>query len=508
MSYMNEYGTNGSNNEQKRRAEAKPMGYSGQQNMQGGMYNQNPNYNYNYGYSANNAGEYSYQPQKPKKKGKKVLSAVLAVLCVCAIGTSSIVGYYLFKERIPINPTITNNGGQQESTNTSTDSSESEVDRTNLPTIVQLATPDDAMKIPDIVTKLSPSVVGISCITNGSQVSGTGIIMSEDGYIITNAHVVDGASAISVVTTDKTTAQETGDSSSKSVAEKILEKQNETKTDENTIEAELVGIDVQTDLAVLKIDRTGLTPAEFGKSSEIKVGEVSIVIGNPLGFDLANTVTAGIISATDRTLTIEDRTMNLIQTDASINSGNSGGPLINAYGQVIGVTSAKVSSTYGEGLGFAIPIDEALDIVNDLVQYGYVKGRPSLGISGENISSFYAQYYGVPQGFIVRSVEQGSAAEKAGIAENDIVVGIEGELISSIEEFNEIKSKHKAGDEITVSVYRNDNIVDLNVTLDEAANTDYSQQNQQNNQNNQNTPNNRGSYDDFQDFYNDFYGNW
>ena len=274
------------------------------------------------------------------------------------------------------------------------------------------------------------------------------------------------------------------------------------------IRAELVGIDVQTDLAVLKIDRTGLTPAEFGKSSEIKVGEVSIVIGNPLGFDLANTVTAGIISATDRTLTIEDRTMNLIQTDASINSGNSGGPLINAYGQVIGVTSAKVSSTYGEGLGFAIPIDEALDIVNDLVQYGYVKGRPSLGISGENISSFYAQYYGVPQGFIVRSVEQGSAAEKAGIAENDIVVGIEGELISSIEEFNEIKSKHKAGDEITVSVYRNDNIVDLSVTLDEAANTDYSQQNQQNNQNNQNTPNNRGSYDDFQDFYNDFYGNW
>ena len=145
---MNEYGTNGSNNEQKRRAEAKPMGYSGQQNMQGGMYNQNPNYNYNYGYSANNAGEYSYQPQKPKKKGKKVLSAVLAVLCVCAIGTSSIVGYSLLKERLPINPSVTDSGEQQENTKTSTDSSESGVDRTNLPTIVQLATPDDAMKIP------------------------------------------------------------------------------------------------------------------------------------------------------------------------------------------------------------------------------------------------------------------------------------------------------------------------------------------------------------------------
>lgn len=306
-------------------------------------------------------------------------------------------------------------------------SSASSVDRSNLPSIIQLATPSDAMSIPDIVDKVSPSVVGISCMTSSGTVTGTGIIMSEDGYIITNAHVVDGANTISVVLPSSYTDESSGSES-------------------ETIAAELVGADSQTDLAVVKIDRTGLTAAEFGTSSEIRVGEVSIVIGNPLGFDLANSVTAGIISATDRTLTIEDRTMNLIQTDASINSGNSGGPLINAYGQVIGITSAKVSSTYGEGLGFAIPIDEAIPIVEDLIQYGYVTGRPTLGISGENVTDVYSQYYDIPKGFFVRSVEEGSAAEEAGIQVNDIVIGIEGTLIESIEEFNEIKEEYQAGD--------------------------------------------------------------
>jgi serine protease Do len=386
------------------------------------------------------------------------------------------------------------------------DSTVSTTERTDFPTIEQLAAPDDAMSIPDIVTKLSPSVVGISCITDGSSVSGTGIIMSEDGYIITNAHVVEGASAISVVVTDSTakTEETSDDSSSKSVAEKIIEKQSDDSgDDENTITAELIGMDTQTDIAVLKIDKTGLTAAEFGTSSDIQVGELAIVIGNPLGFDLANTVTSGIISATDRTLTIEDRTMNLIQTDASINSGNSGGPLINAYGQVIGITSAKVSSTYGEGLGFAIPIDEAKTIINDLVQYGYVKGRPTLGISGENISSFYAQYYNVPNGFIVRSVESGSAAEEAGIKVNDMIVGIQGELIDSIEEFNEIKSQYKAGDQITVSVYRNDNIVDLDVTLGEAVDTSSTQEESEQDQQDT-TDDYSDGYDDFRQFY-DYY---
>lgn len=439
--------------------------------------NQNDFQNYN----SESVNKFSYKPENKKSKGRKILTGIIAVLSVFAIGTTSIVGYSL----------ITGTGLGKDSSDTSlqtsqnnkssTDStsSSSSVDRSNLPSIIQLATPSDAMTIPDIVDKVSPSVVGISCMTSSGTVTGTGIIMSTDGYIITNAHVVDGATTISVVLPSSYS-----DESSES-------------SDDETITAELVGKDSQTDLAVVKIDKTGLTAAEFGTSSEIRVGEVSIVIGNPLGFDLANSVTAGIISATDRTLTIEDRTMNLIQTDASINSGNSGGPLINAYGQVIGITSAKVSSTYGEGLGFAIPIDEATPIIDDLIQYGYVTGRPTLGISGENVTDVYSQYYDIPKGFFVRSVESGSAAEEAGIQVNDIVIGIEGNLIESIEEFNEIKEKYKAGDKITVSVYRDGEIIDKDVTLGEAIDKDEDED-----QNDQ-----QQSYDDY-DSYRQFFNQY
>jgi serine protease Do len=512
-------GANGTNNMNSRNVNGSAYNANANTNANANM-NANPNYrSFNeYAYSngtQNSQNEFAYEPPK-KKKSRKALNAILAVLCVCAIGASSIVGYSLINDRISVSSSSSSDSdsGSQKAASADDSSSQSSIDRSNLPTLEQVAAPSDAMSIPDIVTKLSPSVVGISCITDGSQVSGTGIVMSEDGYIITNAHVVEGASAISVVITDSTsssTTESTADDSSKSVAEQIIESQeNSSDSDDNTITAELVGMDTQTDLAVLKIDADGLTPAEFGKSSDIQVGEISIVIGNPLGFDLANTVTAGIISATDRTLTIEDRTMNLIQTDASINSGNSGGPLINAYGQVIGITSAKVSSTYGEGLGFAIPIDDAKEIINDLIEYGYVTGRPTLGISGQNIDSFYAQYYNVPQGFIVMSVEEGSAAEEAGIKKNDLIVGIQGQLISSIEDFNEIKSEYKAGDTISVSVYRDGNIVDLDVTLGEAKDTDSTttdDSSSEDDNNYNNYYNNYGNGDDeLQQFYN-YYGN-
>ena len=444
-----------------------------------GQENQNY-YGYN-NYNGNNMNEFSYKPPK-KKKNKKLLTALAAVLCAAVVGSTAFVGYSIVSGKNIGGLKINTDSGISQSNSDKTESTSSKANRENLPTLVQLATPDDAMKIPDIVDKVSPSVVGISCMTSSGTVTGTGIIMSEDGYIITNAHVVDGATAISVVLPSNYTSESSADDSKSSNSD-----------NSNTIEAELIGKDDQTDIAVVKINKKGLTAVEFGKSSDIQVGEVSIVIGNPLGLNLANSVTAGIISATDRTLTIEDRTMNLIQTDASINSGNSGGPLINAYGQVIGITSAKVASTYGEGLGFAIPIDEAIPIVKDLMENGYVTGRPTLGISGMNISKVYSQYYDVPQGFIVKEVQSGSAAEKAGIKENDIIVGIEGTLIESIEEFNEIKSKYKAGDEITVSVYRDKKITDLKVTLDEAKETAESSSQTDDQQN-------------LQDFYNQFGG--
>lgn len=428
------------------------------------------------GYRSASYNEYSYEPPKKNNNSSKGLNIALVVLCLFAIGISSVVGISLIRD-------ATSNVGENSSASGTepvktappvesapetvsgmTESTAAE----EVPIITQQPASTDTLSIPEIVTKVSPSVVGISCITASGSASGTGIIMSEDGYIITNAHVVEDATAVSVVITDSTAESEEADDSSKSVAEKILEKQNTESSSEKNIAAELVGIDQQTDLAVLKITKAGLVEAEFGSSGSIKVGELAVVIGNPLGFDLANTVTSGIISATNRTLTIKDRSMNYIQTDASINSGNSGGPLINAYGQVIGITSAKVSSSYGEGLGFAIPIDEAQHIIYDLIQYGYVKGRPTLGISGQNINSFYADYYDIPQGFIVRSVESGSAAEKAGIRVNDIIVGIQGEMITTFEQFNKIKEEYKAGDTITVSVYRDrEDIRDVEVTLDE-----------------------------------------
>ncbi len=450
------------------------------------------------GYDRYGAGynEYSYQPTDNKKK-KKGAGAALAILAVCVLAGSGVVGYSLLSYKgMPRKSGSSQAESRSTVSSAARDSKPDQRPSSERITLEQLAAPEDAMSIPDIVTKLSPSVVGISCITSEGQVSGTGIVLNDKGYVVTNAHVVNGASAVSIVLTDSTEKKDAPDDSSKSVAEQILEDQNGQQNDNNTIEAEIIGVDTQTDLAVLKVERNDLKPAEFGTSGGIMVGELAIVIGNPLGFDLANTVTSGIISATDRKLTIEDRTMNLIQTDASINSGNSGGPLINAYGQVIGITSAKVSSTYGEGLGFAIPIDDAKKIIEDLTAYGYVKGRPTLGISGQNINAFYAQYYNVPQGFIVKNVENGSAAQQAGIQVNDIIVGIQGKMISSIEEFNEIKSNYSAGDEITVSVYRNDNIMDIKVTLGEATNTTEEQPGTMDGGGN--------NFGDFYDYYNDF----
>lgn len=400
---------------------------------------------------SNGYSEFSYYPPNEKKqkkhnKGKHFLSGLLAVMTVVAVGTTSLVGYTLLSGKYQISKAGDNSQISNNSDNLSSDgdpeNDNSNNSRTDIPTITQLSTPTDALTIPDIVKKVSPSVVGIACTTNYQSVSGTGIIMSADGYIITNAHVVNGASEISVVL-------------SKSL-------------DSQQLKAELVGLDQQTDIAVLKVDKTGLPAAEFGTSSELLVGEAAIVIGNPLGFELEGSVTAGIISALDRELTIEDREMNLIQTDASINSGNSGGPLINAYGQVIGITSAKINSTYGEGLGFAIPVDQALPIVEDLMEHGYVKGRPVVGLSGENIDEIYAQYNQIPQGFMVKFVTEGSGADKAGLKVNDIIVGINGQTIKTIEEFNKIKADYKAGETITVAYYRNGKTKSVDVTLGES----------------------------------------
>ncbi len=416
-----------------------------------GFYDNSGYTNFN---QAGNANEFYYSPKKPKaSKGKKILTTVVAILSVIAIGTTSVVGYTLITGNNPVSNNVSgSNSSKADSKDSSkkSDDSSSEIDRSNLPTIAQLSTPKDAMPIPDIVTKVSPSVVGISSILSSGTATGTGIVMSEDGYIITNAHVIEGAKSVSVL------------------LPKSYASDGSAKEEDLTFKATVVGKDTQTDIAVLKIAaKSKLTACEFGKSSEIRVGEVSIVIGNPLGFSLANSVTSGIISAKDRVLQIQDRTMTLIQTDASINNGNSGGPLINAYGQVIGITSAKVSNTYGEGLGFAIPIDEAMPIIQSLMKDGFVK-RPSLGVTGRNVSATYAEYYNIPRGYQVVTVTKGSGAEKGGVKAGDIIIGINDTSITSISELNVVKNKCKIGDTVKLTVYRDGKMVDLNVTLDES----------------------------------------
>ena len=273
---------------------------------------------------------------------------------------------------------------------------------------------EGALCLQDIYSHVIDSVVSISSMTSSGTSSGTGIIMSSDGYVITNHHVISGALVISVLTNDN-----------------------------REFEAALVGSDEMSDLAVLKIDARGLQAAEFGDSSKLRVGDSVVAIGDPLGVQLRGTMTNGIISAINRDLTVGDRTMTLIQTNAALNNGNSGGPLINCYGQVIGINTVKMSSYYTasatvEGLGFAIPISVAKPIIDELIENGYVAGRPAIGISGDSLPTYYRAYYRLPDGVYVTSVNDGSDAKAKGLREGDIVTAINGEVISSIDDLNTI----------------------------------------------------------------------
>jgi serine protease Do len=259
-----------------------------------------------------------------------------------------------------------------------------------------------------------------------SEGTGSGIIISSDGYIVTNNHVIEGAHKVFV--TLNTGAE---------------------------YEATLIGADAKTDLAVIKIvPEEKLTVAELGDSSSIQVGERAIAIGNPLGMEFFGSTTQGIISAINRTVTVENRTMSLIQTDAAINAGNSGGALVNAYGQVIGINTVKIASTNVEGMGFAIPISEAKPILEDLIKHGYVKGRPVIGISGRDVTEYMANRQGWPTGVQVMGTQQGSGAEIAGLQQGDIITKAGGKTIKSIDELNKIKDTYKVGQSIELEVYK------------------------------------------------------
>lgn len=296
----------------------------------------------------------------------------------------------------------------------------------------------DGMAGEDIYKKVNPSVVSVISTTAEGTGSGSGVIMSKDGYIITNNHVVDGAQSVSVQLSDGT-----------------------------SLDAEIIGTDEQTDLAVIKVTPTSdLTAAEFGDSDELEPGEYAYAIGSPGGVQFANTITGGRISAINRDLTVNDRVMTLIQTDASINNGNSGGALINKYGQVVGITSAKLSgNAFGsatvEGMGFAIPINTAKDIVDELIQNGYVSGRPSIGITGQNVESADGKVSGVQ----VYSIDSRAKAASEGLQVGDVITAVDGTPTPDMDKVNELKQDKKAGDKLTLSVYRISTGKTLNIAI-------------------------------------------
>lgn len=307
-----------------------------------------------------------------------------------------------------------------------------------------------ALTYAEIAEKVTPSVVGISIKGMQQQATmfgmmqqpvegaGSGVIISEDGYIVTNAHVVDGATEIVV-------ALASGDE----------------------YPAQVVGSDTDTDIAVLKIDANNLPALEMGSSDALKVGDVAVVVGNPLG-RLQGSVSQGIISALNRELTIEGQTMSLIQTDAAVNEGNSGGALVNAQAQLVGVVNAKTSSVGVEGLGFAIPIDSVKSIITDLMEKGYVTGRPMIGFSPNDVTQQISRYYGLPMGVYVSSVTPFSAAEKAGLQVGDVITAINGEKVETTAELNAVKEQYNVGDTITLTVVRDGKQLDLDVVLQES----------------------------------------
>lgn len=308
----------------------------------------------------------------------------------------------------------------------------------------------EKLEIPDIAEKVGPAVVGIINKATSKnyfyyaqpetieQGSGSGIIISSDGYVITNYHVIEGAEEITVILN---TGKE--------------------------IPATLKGGDARTDLALLKVDATDLPFATLGDSTTLRVGDLAVAIGNPLGQELAGTVTVGYISALNRSITIDNKTLTLIQTDAAINPGNSGGALVNAYGEVIGINTAKISSNQLEGLGFAIPTAEARPIIEDLMSAGYVKGRPVIGISGQSITSQQAKAYGLVEGVYVYSISSTSPAYMSGLKIGDIIIEVEGQQVKTVDEINTIKNKYKPNDVINITVWRSGSTITVKLVLGE-----------------------------------------
>ncbi len=404
-------------------------------NQSGGMYSY-PLNNQPYG------NHYQPAPEKKNKKEKKKGSAGIVICCIllsllCGLA-GAFGGMYLYDEMIEEEPSQNTGAGNTPSGSTVLFET---IDR-NLPesttkagTVATVA----SVALPSVVEIRTEAVVNNSFygqyVTEGA---GSGVVISKDGYIVTNNHVISGASNITVRFTN-------GDE----------------------YKAKLIGTDAQTDIAVVKIEAENLVPAVFGDSSKLVIGELTVAIGNPLG-ELGGTVTDGIISALDREITVEGETMVLLQTNAAVSPGNSGGGLFNANGELIGIVNAKSSGSSVEGLGFAIPANTAKVIIKDLMEKGHVTGRPSIGISIIEVTTDYQRYmYGVSSyGVYIQK------ALNEEFQSGDRIIAIDGNSVTTSSDIKSIINGHKVGDKVTVTVARKNKMIDVQVTLiDSAENT-------------------------------------
>ena len=301
---------------------------------------------------------------------------------------------------------------------------------------------EGGLSLQEIYLQNIPSVVSISCTGYNAASTGTGVVLTRDGYIVTNAHVVDGAGAIDVLLTDN-----------------------------RVLTASIIGSDEISDLAVLQVQAQDLIPAQFGDSAQLRIGDTVVAIGDPLGVKFRGTYTDGIVSAINRDVDMDGRTMTLIQTNAALNSGNSGGPLINCYGQVVGINTMKIGAFTDaagvEGIGFAIPSATVKDIVDQLIRQGYVSGRPTLGIEGEALSAFYQHYYRMPSGLYITYVAPGSDAYEKGIEDGDMLLSVDNQRINSMEQLKSLLYDRQVGDVVEAIIYRSGERYRVALTLGE-----------------------------------------
>ena len=414
------------------------------------------NNNNNFEVISSKTSNANFNQSKKNNFGKTILIPFASGIVGCSLVLGTCFGIPSIKERLI--------GKQDSVVQTSTSTPTASGTTTNLVSLSNFSNTGIFA-----ANKILPSIVGIEVsynVTSNSlgsffgysqpqssttTATGSGIIISEDGYIVTNNHVVDSSSSNSYYELSKATSIK-------------IKLNSETYGDDATYEATVVGQDSQTDLAVLKIEKSGLTAAEFADSDQAVVGEFVMAVGSPLGLD--TTVTQGIISAVNREVESDGTKYTCIQTDAAINSGNSGGALVNSDGKVIGINTLKLSGTGVEGIGFAIPINSATDVISQLKEYQKVL-RPYIGITGINLDEQTAQRYKLEVGVYIKSVEDFSPAEKAGLKAGDVIVKADGKSITTMDELNEIKNSHQIGDTITLTINRNGSNKDISVTLAE-----------------------------------------